>query len=208
MPQLQTKPNIRLRILLLLFAASLLMFAQQRITDTRVTYSKVKTTQFSNESICESQANTYKQVELLAEHEPAQTQANYYTESDIVMLAKVLYNECGPYGALSSDTEKACVVWTVLNRVDAWNSTIADVITAPNQFAYKPNTPTQEEHYNLSLDVLQRWNAEKNGETDVGRVLPKDYLWFSGDCKHNYFRNAYKGNYTKWDYSLPTPYES
>lgn len=47
----------------------------------------------------------------------------------------------------------------------------------------------------------------KDGETDTGRVLPSDYLWFSGDGKHNYFRNAYKGGET-WDWSLPSPYET
>ena len=48
---------------------------------------------------------------------------------------------------------------------------------------------------------------KKMGETNTGRVLPSDYLWFSGDGKHNYFRNAYKGGET-WDWSLPSPYET
>ncbi len=47
----------------------------------------------------------------------------------------------------------------------------------------------------------------KDGEADVGRVLPSDYLWFTGDGKRNHFRNAYRGGQI-WDWSLPTPYES
>lgn len=129
----------------------------------------------------------------------------YYEESDIVMLAKLMYQECG---GVPSDTEKACVVWTVLNRVDESGETISEVITAPNQFAYYENMPIEDALYMLAEDVLTRWNNEKNGVENVGRVLPCDYLWFSGDGKHNHFRNAYKGQCSIWDYSLETPYES
>lgn len=129
----------------------------------------------------------------------------YYKESDIVMLAKLMYQECG---GVPSDTEKACVVWTVLNRVDEYGETIYEVVTAKNQFAYYEDRPIDDVLYQLAEDVLTRWNNEKNGEVDVGRVLPPDYLWFSGDGEHNHFRNAYKGQFSIWDYSLETPYES
>lgn len=129
----------------------------------------------------------------------------YYKESDIVMLAKLMYQECG---GVPSDTEKACVVWTVLNRVDEYGETIYEVVTAKNQFAYYEDRPIDDVLYQLAKDVLTRWNNEKNGEVDVGRVLPPDYLWFSGDGEHNHFRNAYKGQFSIWDYSLETPYES
>ena len=46
-----------------------------------------------------------------------------------------------------------------------------------------------------------------NRQVEVGRVLPADYLWFSGDGKRNHFRNAYRGG-DRWDWSLPSPYES
>lgn len=123
--------------------------------------------------------------------------ATYYEESDIELLAKLMYRECR---GIPSTTQKACVAWTVLNRVDEYGKTIFEVVTAPNQFAY--------ELYALAEDVLTRWNDERNGDEDVGRVLPTDYLWFSGDGKFNYFRNAYKGNFSIWDYSLTSPYES
>lgn len=129
----------------------------------------------------------------------------YYTENDITMLAQLLYNECR---GIESITEKACVVWTVLNRVDINSgATIAKVITAKNQFAYS-DAPLWDELLWIAEDVLLRWNAELNGETSVGRVLPADYKWFWGDGEHNYFRNAYDGDYDIWDYSLPSPYES
>lgn len=132
----------------------------------------------------------------------------YYTEEEVVMIAKLLNRECG---GIPSDTEKACVVWVVCNRVDSdkfQGNTISEIVTARNQFAYYYDTPVLDELYDLALDVLTRWNSERNGNESVGRVLPKDYAYFTGDGLHNYFRNAYKGSYSIWDYSLPSPYES
>lgn len=132
----------------------------------------------------------------------------YYTEDDVIKVAKVLYRECR---GIPSDTQKACVAWVVCNRVDSDEfpgDTIAEIVTARYQFAYYYDTPVTDELYELAKDVLTRWNAERNGEVSVGRVLPSDYTYFTGDGVHNYFRNAYKGNCSIWDYSLPSPYES
>lgn len=130
----------------------------------------------------------------------------FYTEDEVVMVAKVLYDECR---GVTSDTEKACVVWAICNRVDAgYGETISQVVTAKGQFAYRSNAPVLDELYELAEDVLHRWNLERNGEDDVGRVLPCDYYWYSGDGKHNYFRNDYQGYAQFWDYSLDSPYEN
>lgn len=135
----------------------------------------------------------------------------YYTDTDVVMLAKLIYGEAR---GIKSVTEQACVIWTVLNRVDVNynnNGGIKGQVTAKDQFNYISTKPTIDDHgrdlHALALDVLERWNREKNGETDVGRVLPSDYLWFSGDGKHNHFRNQYKGGVV-WDYRYDSPYES
>lgn len=133
--------------------------------------------------------------------------SSLFTESDIVMIAKLLGVECPD---VKSKTEQACVVWCVLNRVDAGltSSTISGVITAPYQFAYRNGTCVRQDLYDLALDVLNRWAREKNGEVDVGRVLPRNYMWFKGDCvAHNYFRDQYRGG-NIWDYSLPSPYDT
>lgn len=132
-----------------------------------------------------------------------ETQVRYYTDSDAYDIARVMYSECR---GIQSPVEKACVAWTILNRADLWGMSIASVVRAPYQFAYSKNTPIDEALLALAYDVLSRWNLEKNGQTDVGRVLPKDYTYFSGDGRHNYFRNAYSGAYKVWDYSLPSPY--
>lgn len=143
-------------------------------------------------------------VTEIPEEEKEEELVMYYTEQDVVALAKVLYRECG---AIPSDIEKACVAWVACNHVDAgFGDTIYDVVTIPNHFTYIENTPVTDELYNLALDVLTRWNNEKNGIEDVGRVLPSDYLFFHGDGWHNYFRNVYSGGIS-WDYSLENPYE-
>lgn len=139
------------------------------------------------------------------ESKEEETYTTYYTEDDVTILARLLYNECR---GVESMTEQACVVWTVLNRVDgSEGASISDIVTAENQFAYS-HAPLLDNLLWLAEDVLSRWNAELNGEASVGRVLPADYKWFSGDGEHNHFRNSYSGNYDIWDYSLPSPYES
>lgn len=146
-------------------------------------------------------------VETIPETEPTEPYILYYTENDVLALARTLYNECG---GVPSTTEQACVAWTACNRVDNgyWGDTILEVLTYPNAFAHSWSAPVTDELYDLSLDVLTRWNDEKNGLTSVGRVLPPDYTYFHGDGDHNYFRNAFDGNYNIWDYSLPSPYEN
>lgn len=134
----------------------------------------------------------------------------YYSDLDTVaaMIAKTIYGEAR---GIYSITEQACIIWTILNRVDAGYGTIEEVITAPYQFAYRSGFPTTDDYdrdlVELAKDVIARWEAEKTGVADVGRVLPKGYLWYSGDGRHNYFRNSYRGS-QNWNYSLTSPYES
>lgn len=131
----------------------------------------------------------------------------YYTRADVEMLAKLMWSEAGGIG---SETERACVAWTVLNRLDSPDfegETVAEVVTAPGQFYYLERAPLEEEFLALAGDVLRRWNDEKNGLDSTGRVLPAGYFWFAGDGKHNYFRDAYRGG-DRWDYSLDSPYET
>jgi len=133
----------------------------------------------------------------------------YYTTNDAEMMANVIYHESR---GIPSDTELACVGWIICNRYDAGYGTFKEIITAPSQFAYIKNAYMSTESYNrcyrIASDVLYRWNLEKNGYTDVGRVLPIDYRWFNGKNGHNWFRNVYSGSSARWDYSLESPYAS
>ena len=103
-----------------------------------------------------------------------------WTYQEIEMLAKTVWAEAR---GVKSTAQQAAVVWCVLNRVDAggYGETIAEVVSAPYQFAYDPASPVTGEFLILAEDVLLRWGAEKAGEEDVGRTLPADYLFFEGD---------------------------
>lgn len=127
-----------------------------------------------------------------------------WTEEDAELLAKTLYGE-----ARASDIpteQKAAVVWCVLNRVDAGQGTIEEVVTKKRQFVgYDEHNYVTPELYDLAVDVLERWQAEHEGQTDVGRTLPAEYLYFTGDGERNYFTTEWHGH-LNWDWSLPSPY--
>ena len=125
--------------------------------------------------------------------------------TDAEIIAKVMWVECR---GVPSTTRQAGVAWDILNRVDdpRFPDTIEAVAKQRNQFAWNPSAPVTEELLARAEDVLLRWHLEKVGIGESGRVLPKDYLWFSGDGEENYFRNAYRGG-ERWDWSLESPYE-
>lgn len=131
-------------------------------------------------------------------------------EAEVEMLARVLWGEAR---GVPSDMEKAAVVWCVLNRVDAarWPDTVAGVVTEPSQFAgYSPDYPATEELKTIAADVLTRWERERRERReggDVGRVLPAEYFFFTGDGERNYFRTEFMGG-TVWDWTLRNPYKS
>lgn len=137
--------------------------------------------------------------------EPGDSYVTFYSEQDVVDLAKLLWRECR---GVESLTEQACVAWTVLNRVDLYGATIYDVLRAPNQFAFHEDTTVHNDMLALAKDTLERWSAEKNGEENCGRVLPQEYIYFYGKGGHNYFRDAYRYPYHVWDYSLESPYDN
>ena len=139
-----------------------------------------------------------------------ETEKPFFTpnEADVEMLAKTIWGEAR---GVESITEKAAVAWCILNRVDAkgyaCGGDIEYVLTFPGQFVgYDEDNPVTTDCKEIAADVLTRWAAEKAGIEDVGRVLPKEYTYFTGDGKRNYFTDEWKGGNT-WDWSLPSPYE-
>ena len=145
------------------------------------------------------------------ETEPVFDIVSYVNETysnEIMMLARVVYVEGR---GVASQTEQACIIWTVLNRVDAYGKSISETILAPHQFSYKEDAPFYDDFgrdlRELARDVLQRWILEHMGEVDVGRVLPSNYFFFTGKNGHNWFRMEYIDT-EYWDYSFTSPYNS
>lgn len=125
-------------------------------------------------------------------------------DQSVYYIAKTVWGEARGCSKL----EQAAVIWCILNRVDheSMPNDIIGVVTQKNQFVgYSPNHPVTDEIYALTIDVMSRWTREKNGETNVGRVLPKDYLYFHGDGVRNHFRNSFVGG-DIWDWRLGNPY--
>lgn len=125
---------------------------------------------------------------------------------EIIYLSKTVWGEARG----CSKTEQAAVVWCILNRADRTlrdtPNAIIDVILQNNQFAgYKESFPVVDDIRTLVIDVLTRWEMEKAGEINVGRVLPKDYLYFTGDGTQNTFRTEYLGGEI-WNWTLESPY--
>ena len=133
---------------------------------------------------------------------------SYHNEA--VMIAKVMYCEAK---GISSKRELSMIAWTILNRFDngGYGSTIPVIITSKNQFAYRSSAPTVNQCgidlLALAEDVLLRWQAEREGEVNVGRTLPKNYCFYWGDGHHNYFRTSDRGKGYLWFEGYGDPYE-
>lgn len=139
----------------------------------------------------------------LEETEPCEIEI---AREDVEMLAKLIWGEAR---GVRSKEQKAAVVWCVLNRVDSplYPDSIEAVVTQKYQFSgYNESYPLTDEFMEIAEDVLVRWHQEKAGAIDVGRVLPKEYLYFVGDGVLNYFSKEWKSQ-DHYDWSLPSPYE-
>ena len=125
--------------------------------------------------------------------------------AEVEALAKLIYGEAG---IVPSTTEQAAVIWCVLNRVDdpRFPDTVLEVIEAPYQFSgYDPEYPVKEEFALLAADVLTRYRAERDGEENVGRVLPAEYCFFTGDGRRNHFTTEWKST-DCFGWTLESPY--
>lgn len=131
----------------------------------------------------------------------------FVDETEATYIAKTIWGEARG----CSKMEQAAVAWCILNRVDSdlpyIPNSIREVVTQKGQFhGYSKDFPVDDDIYDLAVDVIERWQREKLGEENVGRVLPKEYLYFYGDGERNHFTIEWKDKAT-WDWSLENPYE-
>ena len=130
-----------------------------------------------------------KVQQMVAEPEPSAEPEMYFTEDDVIAVAKMLWGEAR---GCTRDNQ-AMAVWCVLNRVDdpRFPDTIQGVLSQPSQFhGYSPDFPVWDELKEVALDGRTRWGLEKQGVT-VERELPNTYLWFTGYNGSNHFREVY-----------------
>lgn len=130
-----------------------------------------------------------KVQQMVAVPEPSAEPEMYFSEDDVIAVAKMLWGEAR--GCALDNQQKA--VWCVLNRVDdsRFPDTIQGVLSQPSQFhGYSPDFPVWDELKEVARDVLTRWSLEKQGVT-VERELPPEYVFFTGDGIQNNFRATY-----------------
>lgn len=134
-----------------------------------------------------------------------QEQAEHDRET-VEAVAKTVWGEARG----CTTTEQAAVVWCVLNRVDSpdFPDDPLSVVAQQGQFSgYSTDYPVDPELVALVEDVMARWTLEKSAVGSVGRVLPREYVFFVGDGLHNHFRESYEQTGETWDWSLPSPYK-
>ena len=136
---------------------------------------------------------------------PARGDGRTYTAEEADLLARCVWGE---YRG-SDDVQVVAVAWCILNRVDdaRFGNTIKEVVTAPWQFSgYQPTNPIDPRIYQICVDVLTRWQAEQTVCGSIGRVLPSEYVYFTGNGRVNLYRADYWSR-EYWDWQLPSPYE-
>lgn len=189
-------------VLLILITIIPLVFAGSVSVDDSVTIPV-----FDNRTVAYSADYLLAPKEEIVETEQIEAEPEFVPdEEDVAALAKMAYGEAR---GVKSTTERAASMWCVLNRVDnpRFPDTVLGVVSQQGQFAgYSKNNPVTDELRDLAVDVLIRYHNEQEGEEDSGRVLPSEYLYFSGDGKRNFFRIHFKdkSTYTWW---LASPYE-
>jgi len=140
--------------------------------------------------------------------------SSYINENDVYLLANVVFGEAR---GIESKAQRAAVVWCVLNRLDSgrWGNTLYDVLSSKNQFDgfdlnrkySEQDLKTLKECKELARDVLERYYHEiYTLEANVGRTLPKDYLFFYGKNGENKFTKEWRQYDTIWDWSMEDPY--
>lgn len=89
--------------------------------------------------------------------------------------------------------QRTAPIWCACNRADAWGLTLDEVMHSDAFHGLLTEREVPEEWYDLARETLARWELEKLGYIDVGRTLPSEYLYFSGNGVVNVYRTEYIG---------------
>lgn len=107
-----------------------------------------------------------------------------------MMVAQTIYGEAN----ICSDEEKRLVAWCICNRVDAgyWGVSISDIVTVSQFHGYDPEQEVSDEILQIAEDVLTEWSNGEEADILEPYATTSEYLYFSGDGWHNWFREIYK----------------
>ena len=111
------------------------------------------------------------------------------------LVAEAALLAWGEYSG-SDYAQRTAPIWCACNRADAWGQTLEDVMHSDAFHGLLTEREVPEEWYDLARETLARWELEKMGYIDVGRTLPSEYLYFSGNGTVNVYRTQYTGGLT------------
>lgn len=142
--------------------------------------------------------------------EEPEIKKKWYSEEDIINMAKMCYGESmnlpvlhTDFGDRSATYQSAEAMWAVLNRVDAGYGDISTCIKAKRQFVgYKSENPVTDELYDLAKLVIEDWATG----TEEYRVLPHIFRYFYGDGRHNHFTTKPNGGGVEYNHLIPDPF--
>lgn len=142
--------------------------------------------------------------------EEPEIKKKWYSEEDIINMAKMCYGESmnlpilhTDFGDRSATYQSAEAMWAVLNRVDAGYGDISTCIKAKWQFVgYKSDNPVTDELYDLAKLVIEDWATG----TEEYRVLPHIFRYFYGDGRHNHFTTKSNGGGVEYNHLIPDPF--
>lgn len=108
------------------------------------------------------------------------------------LVAEVALLAWGEYSG-TDYAQRTAPIWCACNRADAWGQTLEEVMHSDAFHGLLTEREVPEEWYDLARETLARWELEKLGYIDVGRTLPSEYLYFSGNGEYNTYRTEYIG---------------
>ena len=116
------------------------------------------------------------------------------------LVAEAALLAWGEYSG-SDYAQRTAPIWCACNRADAWGLPLDEVMHSDAFHGLLTEREVPEEWYDLARETLARWELEKMGYIDVGRTLPSEYLYFSGNGVVNVYRTEYIGGveYVPWD---------
>ena len=157
--------------------------------------------------ICYSRSDADDYIESLDNETCVTLVRQVLSANDEAALARLLWGE----DRENPKYMQAAVIWCVFNRMEASGKSISEIVTNSQFQGYIKSNPLKEWAINLVRDVTIRYMLEQIGYKDVGRVLPREYLYFEQPPGKRFHVFKTKINIddpdTKiWNWALPSPY--
>ena len=183
---------IMLIVLLLVLVA---LISNALAIDERELVLPEPVSQVSYEALCEPVTPVAPQTYRDGLNTPKSQQDVLNTAMEAIpdeLVAEAALLAWGEYSG-SDYAQRTAPIWCACNRADAWGQTLEEVMHSDAFHGLLTEREVPAEWYDLARETLARWELEKMGYIDVGRTLPSEYLYFSGNGVVNVYRTEYIG---------------